>query len=51
LGVGLGDAVACADVFEGQFSSVSEHAVVMAVGDPEIERAAALNVRNDRTHG
>src|SRR6185503_17374968 len=51
LRVGLRHAVACADVVEGQLAGVLEHAVVVAIGNKEVEHAAAFKVGEYRAHG
>ncbi len=51
LRVGLRHAVGRADIVEAEFVCISQHAVVVAVGDPEVERAAAFEIGEDRAHG
>ena len=55
LGVGLGDAVARAEIFKGDggfrgFAFVAEEAVVVRIGDEHVEGAAAFEVGDDGAH-
>src|ERR1035437_4711659 len=50
LRVGLRDAVGRAYVLKAHFAGVMQQPVIVAIGDPQVQHATALEVRKDRAH-
>src|ERR1035437_9066788 len=51
LRVGLRDAVGGAYVLKAHFAGVMQQAIVVAIGDPQVQHSAAFEIGKDRAHG